>query len=80
MVASLGGAPRHPSWYYNLLKNPQCQLFPEGRTVHLPTDGIPLKNYKLALADVAKNGGTAPSVVRSSVATKRKAPGITAMS
>jgi deazaflavin-dependent oxidoreductase (nitroreductase family) len=26
VVASLGGAPRHPVWYYNLKKNPQVVL------------------------------------------------------
>ena len=25
-VASLGGAPKHPVWYYNLKKNPQVEL------------------------------------------------------
>ncbi len=25
-VASLGGAPKHPVWYYNLLANPQIEL------------------------------------------------------
>jgi deazaflavin-dependent oxidoreductase (nitroreductase family) len=26
VVASLGGAPQHPVWYYNLVKNPQVEL------------------------------------------------------
>lgn len=26
VVASLGGAPKHPVWYYNLLAHPQVQL------------------------------------------------------
>jgi len=26
VVASLGGAPKHPSWYYNLAKNPHVEL------------------------------------------------------
>lgn len=26
VVASLGGAPKHPVWYYNLKKNPQVEL------------------------------------------------------
>lgn len=26
VVASLGGAPRHPVWYFNLLKNPHVEL------------------------------------------------------
>jgi len=32
LIASNYGQVHHPSWYYNLLKNPRCQLFPEGRT------------------------------------------------
>lgn len=26
VVASLGGAPKHPVWYFNLLKNPHVEL------------------------------------------------------
>jgi deazaflavin-dependent oxidoreductase (nitroreductase family) len=25
-VASLGGAPKHPVWYFNLVKNPHVEL------------------------------------------------------
>ena len=32
LIASNYGQTHHPSWYYNLLKNPHCQLFAEGRT------------------------------------------------
>jgi deazaflavin-dependent oxidoreductase (nitroreductase family) len=45
LIASNYGQARHPSWAYNLLKNPQCQVFPEGRTdrgghfVARPTEG-----------------------------------------
>jgi hypothetical protein len=31
-------------------------VFPDGRTVHVPTDGVPLKNYELAKADIEKRG------------------------
>jgi uncharacterized protein YcbK (DUF882 family) len=37
-----------------------AKVFPDGRTVHVPSDGQPLKNYALALADLEKRGG-APS-------------------
>jgi uncharacterized protein YcbK (DUF882 family) len=30
------------------------KLFPDGRTVHLPTDGTPLPGYQLALADLER--------------------------
>ena len=35
-----------------------ARVFPDGRTVHIPTDGKPLPGYALALADISKRGGT----------------------
>jgi uncharacterized protein YcbK (DUF882 family) len=32
------------------------RVFPQGRTVHVPSDGNPLPGYQLALADVSKRG------------------------
>jgi uncharacterized protein YcbK (DUF882 family) len=34
-----------------------ARVFPDGRTVHIPTDGHPLPGYALALADLRKRGG-----------------------
>jgi hypothetical protein len=34
------------------------RVFPNGRTVHVPSDGRPLRNYALALADVERRGKT----------------------
>ena len=34
------------------------RVFPDGRTVHVPTDGKPLKGYELALADIEKRGSS----------------------
>jgi uncharacterized protein YcbK (DUF882 family) len=34
-----------------------ARVFPDGRTVHVPSDGHPLRNYALALADVERLGG-----------------------
>jgi uncharacterized protein YcbK (DUF882 family) len=31
-----------------------ARVFPEGRTVHVPSDGVPLKGYELARADIEK--------------------------
>ncbi len=45
LIASNYGQARHPSWYYNLLKNPKCQLFADGRSdsggsfIAHPTEG-----------------------------------------
>lgn len=33
-----------------------ARVFPDGRTVHVPSDGTPLKGYQLALADIEKRG------------------------
>src|ERR1051325_6589047 len=38
-----------------------ARLFPNGRTVHAPSDGQPLPGYALALADIEKRGTSAPS-------------------
>jgi hypothetical protein len=35
-----------------------ARVFPDGRTVHIPSDGKPLPGYALALADIRKHGGT----------------------
>ena len=34
-----------------------ASVFPDGRTVHLPSNGGPLKGYELARADIEKRGG-----------------------
>ena len=38
-----------------------ARVFPDGRTVHIPTDGKPLSGYALALADIRKRGDGTPS-------------------
>jgi len=35
-----------------------AKVFPDGRTVHVPSDGHPLRGYALALADVERRGNT----------------------
>lgn len=32
LVASQGGAPKHPAWYHNLVKNPEIEITFEGQT------------------------------------------------
>jgi deazaflavin-dependent oxidoreductase (nitroreductase family) len=45
LVASNYGQANHPSWYHNLLKNPLCKLFADGRSgrggsfIACPTEG-----------------------------------------
>src|SRR5436305_4481401 len=38
-----------------------ARVFPNGRTVHVPSDGQPLPGYALALADIEKRGSSMPS-------------------
>jgi uncharacterized protein YcbK (DUF882 family) len=68
------GSVRH---WPRMSRDQLVRLFPDGRTVHLPTDGIPLKNYKLALADVAKNGGVARGMTDTQVAEAQRNQGKT---
>jgi uncharacterized protein YcbK (DUF882 family) len=41
------------------------RVFPDGRTVHVPSDGKPLKGYELALADIEKRGSGDDTSARS---------------
>jgi uncharacterized protein YcbK (DUF882 family) len=51
------------------------RVFPNGRTVHIPSDGQPLPGYALALADIEKRGSSQPSSM--SLAAARGAGKIT---
>ena len=51
-----------------------ARVFPNGRTVHVPSDGQPLAGYALALADVERRGSS-PSFV--SLAAARGAGAVT---
>jgi hypothetical protein len=43
-----------------------ARVFPDGRTVHVPTDGRPLAGYQLAMADIEKRGdGDSASLAKS---------------
>ena len=42
-----------------------ARVFPDGRTVHVPSDGKPLKGYELALADIRKRGDDADAPSKS---------------
>lgn len=50
-----------------------ARVFPDGRTVHIPSDGKPLKGYDLALADIQRRGNgedvAAPSKSRTFLAS-----------
>jgi uncharacterized protein YcbK (DUF882 family) len=51
------GLVRH---WPDISRDELAKIFPDGRTVHIPSDGRPLRNYALALADV-EHEGNAPN-------------------
>ncbi|MTV16007.1 MULTISPECIES: DUF882 domain-containing protein [Bradyrhizobium] len=47
------GSIRH---WPRMTREQLVRVFPDGRTVHVPTDGTPLKGYELAKADIERRG------------------------
>jgi uncharacterized protein YcbK (DUF882 family) len=41
-----------------------AKVFPDGRTVHVPSDGNPLPGYQLALADIEKREGSGDALTK----------------
>jgi uncharacterized protein YcbK (DUF882 family) len=52
------GSVRH---WPRMTRDQLARVFPNGRTVHIPSDGHPLSGYAQALADIEKRGSSAPS-------------------
>jgi hypothetical protein len=44
-----------------------AKVFPDGRTVHIPSDGVPLKGYELARADIERRDGDDRAMIRTSL-------------
>jgi uncharacterized protein YcbK (DUF882 family) len=53
------GSVRH---WPRMTRDQLVRAFPDGRTVHIPSDGQALSGYSLALADIERRGGNASSV------------------
>jgi uncharacterized protein YcbK (DUF882 family) len=53
------GGVRH---WPRMTREQLVRVFPNGRTVHIPSDGRPLSGYALALADIQHRGGRPSSV------------------
>ncbi|KYG23761.1 ATP-binding protein [Bradyrhizobium sp. AT1] len=56
-----------------------ARVFPDGKTVHLPTDGVPLKGYELAKAEIERRGsgddsGSKPNFFAALFKSKSAAP------
>ena len=69
VVASLGGAPKHPVWYYNLTANPHVEL----------QDGPVKQDYQAREVhgeEYATSGSSGPSrPMRTTPSTRRRPPG-----
>ena len=63
------GSIRH---WPRMTRDQLARVFPDGRTVHLPTDGTPLKGYELARADIERrgNGDDAATIAKPSLFAK----------
>jgi uncharacterized protein YcbK (DUF882 family) len=57
------GSIRH---WPRMTRDQLVKVFPDGRTVHVPTDGTPLKGYELARADIEKRDGDDKAMTKSS--------------
>jgi uncharacterized protein YcbK (DUF882 family) len=57
------GSIRH---WPRMTRDQLVRVFPDGRTVHLPTDGKPLPGYQLAMADIEKRDGDDRALTKSS--------------
>jgi uncharacterized protein YcbK (DUF882 family) len=63
------GSIRH---WPRMTREQLVKVFPEGRTVHVPSDGNPLSGYQLAMADIERgvnHRSVAPQKKRSLIAT-----------
>ncbi len=54
----VGGVRHWPRMSYDQL----ASLFPDGKTVHIPSNGKPLPGYEVARAEILARGGDAPTI------------------
>jgi hypothetical protein len=47
------GSIRH---WPRMTRDQLARVFPDGKTIHVPTDGVPLKNFQVAAAEIQKRG------------------------
>jgi uncharacterized protein YcbK (DUF882 family) len=57
------GSIRH---WPGISRDQLARVFPDGRTVHIPTDGKPMKGYELARADIEARDGNDGAMKKSS--------------
>ena len=65
------GSVRH---WPRMTRDQLAKIFPDGKTVHLPTDGKPMPNYAMAMAEVERNGGRAAPIALAALDDDDDAP------
>lgn len=68
------GSVRH---WPRMTRDQLARIFPDGKTVHLPTDGKPMPNYALAMVEIERNGGRAAPISLASLDDDDDAPSAT---
>lgn len=53
LVASMGGAPKNPSWYYNLISNPEVEIRDKSVVTKMRVSEIKDRTEKQRLWDIA---------------------------
>jgi uncharacterized protein YcbK (DUF882 family) len=66
------GSIRH---WPRMTRDQLARVFPDGKTIHVPTDGVPLKNFQVAAAEIQRRGqfGESPRA-QTQVASATAAP------
>ncbi|MCC6947822.1 MAG: DUF882 domain-containing protein [Bradyrhizobiaceae bacterium] len=58
------GSVRH---WPRMTRDQLARIFPDGKTVHLPTDGKPMRGYAVALAEIESRGSRAAPIALASL-------------
>jgi uncharacterized protein YcbK (DUF882 family) len=65
------GSVRH---WPRMTRDQLAKIFPDGKTVHLPTDGKPMPNYAVAMTEIERNGGRAAPIALAALDDDDDAP------
>jgi uncharacterized protein YcbK (DUF882 family) len=58
------GSVRH---WPRVTRDQLARIFPDGKTVHIPSDGKPMPGYALAMAEIERGGGRAGTIALASL-------------
>ena len=58
------GSVRH---WPRMTRDQLAQIFPDGKTVHLPSDGKPMQGYAIAMAEIESRGGRAGALALAAI-------------